>query len=391
MSALRFTWLEGIFDDFAVAHSAAVSPAANYWQLNLVKALMARNIDIRFLGHMPEPLWPRGRMYVASDSANLHQDLRGALIDYWNIPLIRNLSLGKGYLSTIKADINLGIKGDVVITYNDSNATAAAIYAKNHLRVPWVCIVADGKAPVGADGYVFLTWDYYKSAKGAKPKIHVDGGIPEIDYTKGLGGKRNKKGGSKIIMYMGALTAHGGAEFLAKSFHRLKRSDVELWLCGKGHNSRIKRIAAIDSRIKVKGFVEDSELHRLAKSASVFVNPRPASFAANRFNFPSKMLLYLAYRKPVITTMTPGMSPDYARVCIILEEESEECLAAKIQDAIELDNCQLETVFNQIDRFALSRTWSAQANRFLEWVNTEILAIDPAYKINRTQPRYPFL
>jgi len=130
-------------------------------------------------------------------------------------------------------------------------------------------------------------------------------------------------------------------------------------------------LAEIDSRIKIKGFVDSKELNQLASATFAFVNPRPNSFLPNKLNYPSKLLHYLAFGKPVISTFTDGVSPDYAEILIPIRDESDDALCEAIDRTMKIDVNEYEAIRDRIERFNKTHTWAYQVNRFVLWLKNE--------------------
>ena len=372
----RILWLEGVFDERTVGAFPATSPAVNFWHAGFVSALEAKGCKVSLIGHPYDRIWPIGRMMVRSDDASLAPGFSGNVVGYLNMPLLRNRTQSFNYLRLVKEYVARHGRPDYVFTFNDTTATSAAEYLSNKLGVPWIYIAGDGPALSGADGYLYQNWVYYESLSAPGPKIHLDGGLPLLDDD----GKtiEAEKSQSRAMMYMGALTEHGGITQLARAFHSLKENDIELWVTGRGSNEELEKLAAVDPRIKLYGFVGQDQLHRLASCARVFANPRPTAFAPNKLNYPSKLLHYLAYGCPVISTFTEGLSPDYRDVLIPIEEESDVGLAKAIQHALGMPEAEYEVWRARVAHFNVSRAWSQQIGRLLVWLENEFKRSSPS-------------
>lgn len=368
-------WLGPVVNEMTMMSSPAVSPAANRWQRGLLTALNAMGVTTHIIGHVPESMWPKGWLHITATHGQLAPEIAGDLLGYWNLPFLRNRSLSRGYFRALEDWCCVHGKPTAVITYNGSPANVAgATYARKRYGMPWVCIVADDEVPQGADGYVFLSWGYYEAFAGPKPKLHLDGGVSEIRFSPKASGNESPSG-RQVVMYTGALTRHQGVDFLVRAFHQVDNPDAELWICGKGSTPVVERLAAINARIKVMGFVAEQELEHLAQQADVFVNPRPSNVPCNKRNFPSKVLEYLSYGKPVISTWTAGLSAEYRDVLIVLEQETEECLASTIQTVLKWDLAQREALTEQIALFVRGHRWSAQASRLILWLDREVWSV----------------
>jgi glycosyltransferase involved in cell wall biosynthesis len=376
----RFLWLEGIFDENTVSSFTAISPAANFYQRGYVDALHKLGHGVDVIGYPVERVWPFGRLIIRGEQASLSPGLTGQVIGYANPPLLRNtiqyinlLKVAKSHLRMTKHKPDYQIIWSCLDKSTDETpAIRVAKYIRKHFGVPWVCIVADGAIPPGADAYVYQAWSHYKSDTSPGPSIHIDGGIPDVKCEGDPNLAIDSSKQEKALMYMGALTEHGGVSQLARAFHKLKDKDIQLWVCGRGSNSELKRLAEVDQRIKIKGFVDEVELSKLASAAFAFANPRPNSFAPNKLNYPSKVLHYLAYGKPVISTFTDGLSPDYADVLIQMREDSDSSLGEAIHNVLNMHSKEYEDMRDRIANFNKTHTWIYQVNRFVSWLQNQV-------------------
>lgn len=374
----RFLWLEGVFDEASVATFQSISPASNFWQKGFIRALQGLGHQVSIIGYPVERAWPFGRLLIRQADASLLPGVAGRVIGYLNFPYLRpifqyvsmRLAVGR-YLRSKQP------RPDFLVVFSclekSVQQTAAIRVAKRIRRIfgiPWVCIVADGESPPGADAYVYLPWAYYEleSRRRAEPTIHIDGGVPEVSAHVNPAVSTQEK----VLMYMGALTAHGGALELARAFQDVQDEKISLWFCGRGGNPELDAVADTDGRIKIKGFLEEAELNRLAAQAFGFANPRPANFAPNKLNYPSKLLHYLAFGKPVISTFTDGVSPEYKEVLIPVDDDSQAALSAAIRSLMGMNEYQYQALQLRVASFAEKRGWPAQADRFVSWLRREV-------------------
>jgi len=379
-------WLGMCFDEATMISSPAVSPAANRWQSGLIRALQESGCDVQILGHRPEPVWPRGDFYVRGGTENVpligggpqtHQHLTG----YLNIYRLREFMLRRQYLNLSRRIFQSGKRPHFVLCYNVyPHSDAVGREAMRH-GIPWIPVVADAPGdPLAyhrleeklrvAAGCVFLSWHSYEKWTGG-PKIHLDGGVSampkeEIDLPK--------SGGPKIIFYSGVLNQFGGVELLLDAFEIIKNQDAHLWVCGKGYNKKLQQSIKKDRRITFYGCVDELALRQLSQQAWVMVNPRPNSVVDSQHNFPSKLLEYLSYGKPVISTCTPGIAPEYSHVIDIPEDETPAGLAGVIQRVLQWSEVQRRERAVAIREFLKTRkTWIVQARRLTEWLEDQML------------------
>ena len=372
-----FLWLEGVFDEDTMFAFPTISPASNAWQKGFLAGLNQLGHKAEIIGFPYERIWPFGRLSVGCRQAALANGLSGTVVGYNNIPFLRDAFRYRNMLSAAENYFrNSEKKPDYQIVYSclvratdETPSIRLANYIRDHYDVPWICIHADGEAPPGADGYVYLPWSNYQAAPASQSSIHIDGGVPEIETRDSETSVTNEVPVEKILMYMGALTPHGGVTQLARAFSKINDEEIQLWICGRGENPELKRIAEVDQRIKLHGFVEENELHRLANKAFAFANPRPNSFAPNKLNYPSKVLLYLAYGKPVISTFTDGLSPEYGDVLIPIKDETDECLNEAIKEVLNMKEGEYKDIRYRIAKFNETHTWVYQCKRFTSWLD----------------------
>ncbi len=355
----RIIWLQSIFSEDFVTKSAAVSPAANIWQYHFIKSLKKLKIKCVCVGHKHESAFPRGPFFVKTFKKDLAKDIKNKSFDYINFPYFRNFHLKKNYYHYLK-NFNFK-KGDIILTYNDSFLSDVALKLKNNFNIPWISIVADLKKPIGSSGYVYFSWNYYKKNKDKYNTIHIDGGIKSRSVSPNL--KKIKK---KIILYAGTIGGHAGALYLIKAFKQIKNSDIELWLCGKCNGNYIKKLVYEDKRIKFFGYVSKIRLEKLCHKADIFVNPRPS--IGNETNFPSKILFYLSFKKPIISTRS-GVSPKYNKVLFLLRNEKIQTLTDKLNQLVLLKQKQKKLLKNKIMFFNKLNTWDIHTKRFVLWCN----------------------
>tara|TARA_Y100000389_G_scaffold143669_1_gene141971 strand:+ start:12121 stop:13212 length:1092 start_codon:yes stop_codon:yes gene_type:complete len=358
----RIIWLQSIFSEEFVKKSAAVSPAANIWQYNFIKNLKKLNIEIYCVGHNYEQAFPSGKLFVKVLKKNLVKDIENKSFNYINLPYLRDFLLKKKYYDFLK---NFYFqKGDVIVTYNDSFISDVALKIKTNFDVEWISIVADLKAPNKASGYIYFNWEYYKKNKN-KNALHIDGGVnSKSSYL--LNKKKNEK---KIILYAGTIGGHAGVSYLINAFHHVKDANAELWLCGKGNYFEIKKLVEKDNRIKFFGYVSRTQLEEKCRQTDIFVNPRKTY--GNDTNFPSKILFYLSFKKPIISTRS-GLSPKYNSILFLLNDEKITTLTKKIELLLSLNLNKKKDLKYKIIDFNKKNSWDAHVKKFIIWLNKKL-------------------
>ena len=372
---ISFLWLEGVFNQNTLKLFPSISVASNFWQVSFIENLISLGNKVDVVGFPAERSWPFGRLLIHRKSLEPSRTIGGVGLGYINLPFFRVVAqFVMLVIWILRYLITKPIKPDYIVVYScleKSWIPTASIWAARLFRkfsgIPILCFVADGEAPNGADRYVHVAWSSYLLAGKEPPKLHFDGGVPLIEKTEAVT-KVNKKIEKTIFMYIGALTKHGGINELATAFTSLKDRNTELWICGRGENSKLQELANREDRIKLMGFLDDDKLYELAFQATFFVNPRPLDFDPNKLNFPSKLLLYLAFGKPVISTLSLGMNPEYSSVVIEIENETEVSLIRSLKSAIHMDDDVYNDFCKKVVHFKELNSWDKKISKFIDWL-----------------------
>jgi glycosyltransferase involved in cell wall biosynthesis len=285
----------------------------------------------------------------------------------------------------------------VVFSYNALSPEAPiARWLQSEFDVPWICVVADypetsdpsvstlrRRAPDvygayqrhlirQAAGRLYLSWALFNEA-GQEPKLHLEGGIAALQPELAPLAVR----GPRVVMFTGSLNVLTGIDFLLRAFARVRDRNCELWICGRGHlEKQVVAATRGDARIRYYGMVPRERLHELMGRADVFVNPRPSALPENRANFPSKLLEYLSWARPVISTLTPGVPPGYRSVLLPVVEEIEEGLANTLSEALAHLREERDARSERIRAFVEENLlWSVQIERLVRWLEAENLFI----------------
>ena len=168
-----------------------------------------------------------------------------------------------------------------------------------------------------------------------------------------------------IFLYSGVLNKVTGVDVLIKSFCKIKNEKYELVLCGQGNELKDEIMSAmqIDHRIKFRGYVSKKEYYRLLEEADICINPRNMNYKQNQYNFPSKLLEYIAAGRVVVSTKFVNYKKymDY----VIFTECDVNGIAKALDNAADLFCKESKSVFYRNREFAQTLTWEKVFNSFL--------------------------
>lgn len=379
-------WLGGIFNDNTILDNPAVSPAANKWQKEFILTLIHLGEKIVILGHLYSPIFPKGKLFLASSQSSLIPEFDGIIIDYCNLPFVKEQNTKISYLAAFQELCETHGKPKLIIGYNLFLCNVSiGNHARDALGIPVIYILADGFKSylkkwqlsklknVKANGWILLSWSWFQDFD-QEPKFHLDGGVNtlNLEYDNLDFSYDSSK---KIFLYSGSISAHGGVDFLVDGFMRTQSKNIELWISGKGYSSKLNSVLQSEPRVKFWGLLPSEQFKKILFRANYFINPRPSNLGESYFNFPSKILDYLSYEKPVISTWTDGLAPSYRDKLIILEKETPHCLAETIENVANWEQSKILQMKLRIHDFLINdKLWTRQIEKCLYWINENILA-----------------
>lgn len=376
---MKILWFGGVFSQKALKKYDAINQASQKWSIGLLKGLKnSGEVDLHVASFRNDQLWPKGALYPGNleDFSELFPSF---IIKYLNIPLIREKHLQFQYRMNIEKITNL-YQPDIIMCYNlyPWHVVAINSFKKFNKSVKIVPVILDEKNPENdkwkhfsqkarnADGLVFLSYWGYTHCPLEVPKLHLDAG-DEMWRCTGISEEKSKK----TILYAGKFEErYGGLKLMAHIFSEIK-IDCNIVLCGKANPFLIDKYFSHDRRIKYLGFLDERQLDQVHKEADVFLNPRPPEVEDNRMIFPSKILNYLAYGKPVVSSWTDGIAPEYKEFLLVPDDNSPRSYAKKIESVMEWDDERRQSYTEKIRKwFIANKTWHLQSEKLLNWLKS---------------------
>lgn len=356
----KVLWIGPLAHPSEVNNSKAISAAANVWQLGFIDGLIENNVTVIVLSYIPQQTWPIGPIWAPKQLNSISKSgLIQYQISYLNIKYIRGLWITASIVLLTLSKLKLS-KDSVVFTYNPlPDHRIPATILRSILKTKWISILADALVKGKPDMTLFLSYDYY-SRYNSGEKYFLDGGITQ---------KRNQfynksDNAKKVILYAGTQSRITGIDEFIDLFLELEDQSYELHIYGKGHNKKLIIASEKDPRIKLFGFVSDDILEKACSSAYAFINPRPSNTEANN-TFPSKLLLYLSYNRPILCTDAPGISHKYDQTIFKYDNDDFNSLKNCL---FTIEKAEQSTYAANMQKFLLENSWQNLVGNFINYI-----------------------
>jgi glycosyltransferase involved in cell wall biosynthesis len=351
------------------------TPAASLWIKGFLSGIMNNGVDVLVFAPVWDSLFPKGRL-LPGDSESLDTTISQKRVKYLNIPYLRDKSVAYSLEKAIVREIKSGNIPKVIFNYNTYPYYCSALkkVVKKFPQIPWINIVLDLDDPTvdnwqaflmntkGSSGSVFLSWWGYENVP-LQNKFHLDGGwsgvLPKVSYSK-----------NKVFLYAGKYNKYGGILDIIEAIKLIRNKEIIFEFYGKGNFEPLQELAKKDKRIHIKGFVSEKELDEACKKAFAFLSPREVNYQGTRMIFPSKILFYLKYQKPIISPKIPGLSPQYNDVLVMPEENSSNAFAEQVNIVTQLSEHELEIIARRSQKLLAQKTWKTQALNLISFIKT---------------------
>jgi glycosyltransferase involved in cell wall biosynthesis len=375
---VNILWSGPLQSSQAMIRGTAPHPATMRWQHMFIRGLREAGHHVRWIGHEPHRTWPWGPLRVsAASQADIHEiDREGTQVCYTNVSRFRNRSLRSGYRRATLAAIRAA-RPDVVVTYNADPWMQGVADAATAESIPWVPMILECLNPL-IDGWrnfrrdtnraaavAFISHWAFTHAPGDQ-KYLLSGAVASRPASPASRDKNR----APLILYAGAHSRAGGIDRLIAALPRLRTAGVRLVITGqgKGLDPDITRACDTTSGVQDLGMVPEARLAELASAADVLVNPRPIDFEDNRTNFPSKILDYLSYKRPIVSTRTDGIGPGYDELVHFTASDEPSDIAEAIDDVLQMDDHDLDRWMQRVAVAVDLMTPKRAAADFIEWL-----------------------
>ncbi len=359
---LNILWIGVIIKQQQIGTYKVVSAAANNWQLRFINGLVKNGVQVNCITYLPDSYWPKGNFRPKYRLHDLPENLNAFPVNYINIPIFREISLGFNLIIKI---IQVQLPFDLLITYNPfKRHIYCGYFIKKFLKKKWALIIADGEKDGNPDLNIYLSYDTYIRENGKK--ILMQGGLSDFKIPLYIQTVK------KIILFTGNISKLTGIIDFALLFNEISNSNFELHIYGKGYDEILKNLSEKNSSIKIFGFVNDEVLENAMRSAWIYVNPRSIAEESLQNTFPSKILEYLRYGKPILSTKSSGIGNKYDSFLFYYNSEDLYSLIKTLNYINDLVEDSYIKIHNDAKIFCHENSWEKLTKIFLNDVNEQL-------------------
>lgn len=345
-----------------VSHHPGISPATNKWQFDFLRSFKNKDCEVKTISYISEPYWPKGKLcpkITADDVEGLNSI---GSFTYLNIAVLREVFI---YLK-MKKIVSSVLKKypfDYLVTFNSlTRNNLIGSFTQNTLKKKWLSIIGDGDINPRPD--IVIIQNYLSFQNYHLPNKYLyEGGVPEFITDESRYLKKN-------LVFTGTVTALTGIEKFAEEFGELNMDGIELDIYGRGDFSKLNKLAEKYSNINVHGYVSYEELKNAMKSAYAFINPRNEASEENLNTFPSKILEYIAYGKPMISTDSKSFKEEFRNILFTYNSDDRESMRAVLDKVRSLSYDDLAMLRKKLQRFAEDNSWAAISEKLLIKLNS---------------------
>lgn len=348
-----YLWLGNIYKDSEISSNLAISIAANNWQKKIIENYFFDK-EHYLLSYMQQRVWPLGKLLPKIKKKYDNQ----LCIRYINFPFIKKFSIFLSAFFILKKFIKEN-NVDIAIAYNiDGNNIGLFKYLLNN-NTRRLVIWADSynvgpdfinfkKQIKFIDGHIFLS-KYLHDIYQKNNKIFFEGLI-DNEIKKNY--KKLTLKTKFTIFYSGSLSKWTGIEKFINLFNKLDKERFEFRFSSPDPiNLKMKNL--LSDNIKFLGYLNCEELDLELKNSDFLLNNRDLSVDGNQNNFPSKLLNYFIYLKPILSVKLKSFDDKYKDILFFFDLDNFNSLENQIYKIINFSEQNKLDLNNKITNFIL--------------------------------------
>ncbi|MBX3119935.1 MAG: glycosyltransferase [Fimbriimonadaceae bacterium] len=355
---LSILYLGAFTPDRPEYKNSATSTAGNIFQLNFLAAFKPAGLPApEVCSYRPMPSFPRSKkLFYLGGKDILSDGTQVRFLAFLNLGALKIITLGlSSCLQVIRWGLrNRASKRRVVIAYNLTAPPAWPIF--------WACrLVGCEFVPFIGDIYVpgevvKDTWLRRREFAGQRriiPKVDgllvanqaiiedfaqgrdallIEGGVPSA-FVQRFASRHKQDEDHFNIVFAGQLSELNGIPLIIEAMKRLQGDRYRLSIAGGGeYADAVKKAAEADPRITYHGLIPHHEVLALYAKADLLLSLRRTHYQTHRYVFPSKVVECLATGCPLLTTDTGHAREEFGSFVILLEDETPEAVADKIEE-----------------------------------------------------------
>ena len=378
---MKILWAGPYFSEYAFTVKRAANIASTVWSHGFVRGLKSNGVEVEVITLCPEQAWPKGHvLWQNTDSRLFDQDVPVAAIPYLNVFGLREYWQRFFFARKVEEVLRHGqfdafVCYDVMHPYHVAGMKVAKQFGVKICPIilgSGYDVLAEGLDKMSrqarhADGVVFLSqWCADRFPANGRRLLQMEGGVSE---WLGREPVRKRHGEPFFVTYAGGIAVHKGRG-LVEMVRGCTRQDVRFIICGKWNVPLVKAALGEDPRVELRGMVSNAELREIYSNTDVFVNCRDTSCGNNFADFPSKILAYLAFGRPIVSNWIDSFPEEYRDILCVAEDDTGASMAKKLDEVLawtlEQRRARYDALYKVYDE---AKSWQCQAKRFIDFID----------------------
>lgn len=336
------------FTESEISHKKELSPAAAAWVLNFTSVLRKFATIEASIWFNQLSSWPKDRLIASSDDLYTHERQRH-LVRYLNLPLLKRDSIRTALEKEAEKRVSPG--ADIII-YGQRSVSPSGVRRLRAAANRVFLVVPDAESGRNGlleiervarfcDGVICLPYGLHEELKG----------VSAISYQGYVNSKKMKlldHPSQRKFVFVGGIDKTSGIKFLRESLELVPSLGRRIRMVGRvADKEEAKRLSELG--VEFMGFLSNVEMEKVCEEALAFLNPRDPRDKHSSRNFPSKLLNYMRYGRPIISTNTYGLPPETAKALGCEKVLSPNDFALAIQELTTSTETEIRQRIRQIE------------------------------------------